>query len=241
MTQILQGQTVTLTAQFYAYGGGPAQDVSGLTITITPVGSSTPTVGPTASGITHVATGLYTYSWAVPADQATGDYTVVWAGTGAVQASEILTVLAAVTGTWAQLADVVAITGTTVTADQLSQANSIIEMISGRLYAISATKIGARNAEWLRRAVAYEAAWIPANPDLFQRLDVTGIAEGRKNVLLKDLALILAPLANRALNRLSWKRSRAMHVHSPFQDGFGPISSDPDSAGNDAYEQWSSL
>jgi hypothetical protein len=243
MTQTTQGQSITLTSEWAQYPGGPAVDVTGLTVTIT-APDSTVDVATTSSGITHPATGVYQYTWAVPAAGVVGDHVVAWAATyggNPVTASEIVTVLALSTGTWAQLADVTAITGKSVTADQLFQANAIIEMVSGRLYAISATKIGARNAEWLKRAVAYEAAWIPANPDLFQRLDVTGIAEGRKNVLLKDLALIVAPLANRALNRLSWKRSRSMHVHSPFQDGFGPISSDPDSAGNDAYEQWSPL
>lgn len=241
MTQILQGQTITLTAQFYGYAGGPAQDVSSLTITITPVGSTTPTVGPTATGIAHAATGLYTYSWAVPVDQATGDYTVVWAGAGGVQASEVLSVLATSTGTWAQLADVTAVTGKAATLDQLFQANSIIEILSGRLYSISSTKIGARNAEWLKRAVAYQAPFIASNPDIFGRLDLTALGQEGRALGLKDTALILAPMAKRSLDRLSWKRSRSMHVRSPFQDGFGPISSDPDSAGNDAYEPWSPM
>jgi hypothetical protein len=35
---------------------------------------------------------------------------------------------------------------------------------------------------------------------------------------------VLAPLAKRALGRVSWLRSRSLHVRSPFQDGLGPLS-----------------
>jgi hypothetical protein len=33
--------------------------------------------------------------------------------------------------------------------------------------------------------------------------------------------LVLAPLAKKALNRVSWLRSRSLHVRAPFEDGLG--------------------
>jgi hypothetical protein len=238
MTQTTQGQALTLTSEWAQYAGGPAADVSGLTITIT-APDSTIDVAATSSGITHPATGVYQYTWAVPANAVVGDHVVAWAGTyngSPVTASEVVTVLALSTGTWAQLADVTSVTGQTVTTEQLFMANTIIEIISGRLYAVSNTLIGARNKEWLKRAVAYEAAWIPRNPDLFGRLDLTSLSQENRTVGLKELSLVLAPLARHALNRLSWRRSRSLHVRTPFQDGIGPISGNPDAEGNDAYE-----
>nr|WP_062336187.1 hypothetical protein [Herbidospora sakaeratensis] len=96
---VAQGQTGTLLASWLEYPGGPAVDVTGITITITPLPSGSPVVGPTSAGVSHPATGIYTYSWAVPADLEVGTYLAVWnavdVGGGAVQASEIVTVTGA--------------------------------------------------------------------------------------------------------------------------------------------------
>ncbi len=80
---VLPGGQITLTARFGTYVGSdvPA-DVSGLTITITPAAGNAAVVGPTAIGITHASTGVYTYTWAVGAATIPGDYTVLWAATG---------------------------------------------------------------------------------------------------------------------------------------------------------------
>jgi hypothetical protein len=241
MTQVAQGQTITLTAQWYAYAGGPAVDVSGLTIGIT-APDSTVDVATTSTGITHVTTGVYQYTWAVPAAAVLGDHVAVWNATynsNPVTASEVVTVLAASTATWAQIADVAAITGITVTQQQLAQANSIIEMFARRTAALGYANTGTRDQEWMKRAVAYEAVWLNGQPDLYTRLDVTMISEGRKSIGLKEQTLMIAPLARKALSRVSWLRTRSVHIRSPFQDGMTPISPDPDSAGNDFYEVWS--
>lgn len=105
MTEYVQGDDATLTAQFYEYAGGPAADVTGLQITITPVLGGAAVIGPTPTGITHPATGLYGYSWAIANDQAPAVYAVVWDGLDGggqpVQASEVVTVVAAsVVGAW---------------------------------------------------------------------------------------------------------------------------------------------
>jgi hypothetical protein len=98
-----------------------------------------------------------------------------------------------------------------------------------------------RDIEWLRRAVAYQSVWMLGQPDFYTRLDVTTITEGRKSIGLKEQTLLLAPMARITLSRLSTQRTRSIHIRSPWQDGMSPISSDPDSAGNDFYEAWSSM
>lgn len=94
---VAQGQTVTLLASWLEYPGGPAVDVTGLTITITPVAGGAAVVGPTSTGISHPATGVYTYTWAVSASQPPGDYLISWSGMDAdsdtVTAAELVTVL----------------------------------------------------------------------------------------------------------------------------------------------------
>lgn len=131
---------------------------------------------------------------------------------------------------WATTADVLALTGATVTQTQLDQANSIIELHSGRIYALSGvtdpngvTNTGARDIEWMRRACAFQAAWMLSQPDMFSRLDLSAVTQEGRAVGLKDHALVLAPLAKRALARVSWLKSRSLHVRSPFEDGMGPI------------------
>jgi hypothetical protein len=100
-TTVLQGDDVTLTVQWQT-GGGVPDDVTGQTITVKTGDGLTTVLGPTSSGITHLATGLYSYTWSVPSGQTPGAYVAVWdatsSGGGAVQASEQITVLATATG-----------------------------------------------------------------------------------------------------------------------------------------------
>ncbi len=96
MTVFFRGGNATLTVQWLEYAGGPAADVTAQTVTITRVSDSVIVVGPTAVGITQLATGLYRYIWAIPPGEVLGDYVVIWNATDAqldaVQTSEVVTV-----------------------------------------------------------------------------------------------------------------------------------------------------
>lgn len=122
--------------------------------------------------------------------------------------------------TWATVADVSSLTGVTVSSTD--KANAVIELHTGRLYTDAVTRTGARDLEWMRRACAYQAAWQASQPDMYARLDLNGVNQEGRAVGLKEHALVLAPLARKALARVSWLKSRSLHVRSPFQDGLGP-------------------
>jgi len=140
--------------------------------------------------------------------------------------------------TWATAADVLSLTGAENTTDaELTMANAIVELVGGRLYTEAIDRTGRRDAEWMRRAVAYEVPWMRAQPDLFERLDLSTM----EGLSIEQLGLILAPLTKVALNKLSWRRSRSLHVRSSFVDGPGPLSSNPTAEVNDAYESWTPL
>lgn len=100
MTTLTAGENGTLVTSWVTYAGGPAVDVTAQTITIKTAAGATQ-VAATAVGIVHLATGLYSYVWAVPEAQAAGDYVAIWDATDAaleaVQASEVFTVEAAAT------------------------------------------------------------------------------------------------------------------------------------------------
>src|SRR5207253_1165061 len=102
-------------------------------------------------------------------------------------------------------------------------------------------KVGRRDREWLRRACAYQCAWMLAQPDMYQRLDMDALASTGRPITLKDRALVLAPLARRALQRVSWLRSRSLHIRTPFTDGLGPVSPNAVAESNDAYEAFVSM
>lgn len=144
------------------------------------------------------------------------------------------------TASWAQADDVLTYTGEAVTDAQVMRAQAIIDMFTARTYD-ALPRIGTRDLYWLKLATAYQAAWMLSQPDMYSRLDFATISAGSRPVELKEDTLRIAPLAAKALKRVSWLRSRSLHVRSPFTDGLTPISSDPDSAGNDFYEQWSSF
>jgi hypothetical protein len=100
VTVINRGATAVLSASWREYPGGPAAEVTGVTITITPLGGAA-VVGPTTTGVLYPATGINTYAWAVPGGAALGDYLVAWSATDAdsetVAATEIVSVKSALT------------------------------------------------------------------------------------------------------------------------------------------------
>lgn len=122
---------------------------------------------------------------------------------------------------WATVQDVTDATGVTVTAQQLAQAQSDIEIFTNRIYADTA-RIRTRDLHWLGQAVARQAAWIAGQYGLETRLDATQIQQDQVSTSLKDDGLVLAPMAARALRRVSWMRSRTLHVRSAVESA-GPI------------------
>lgn len=140
--------------------------------------------------------------------------------------------------TWATAADVLALTGAQgVTDEEVTQANAIVELFTSRLYIEAVARTGSRDVEWMRRAVAYQVPWMRAQPDLYERLDLSTM----DGLGVKEMALVLAPLTKQALNKVSWRRSRSLHVRSPFVDGPGAVSGNALSEGNDRYEPWSPM
>ncbi|MBA5222226.1 hypothetical protein [Streptomyces griseoaurantiacus] len=224
----LQGTSVALSAQFYEYAGGPGAVLTDVTVRVTKVGDSGPTLGPVSEGVGNPADGLYTYLWSTSLDTDPGNYTVVWEGTDAdlepVQASEVITITAAILGTWASTADVEDITGVTVTEAQLRRAQSVIDMVSGRTYEIHDLLVRenrARDLRWLQQAVAYQAAWMISQPDMFTRMNVTSVNQDTSQAQMGASALTLAPLARRALNRVSWMGTRSVQVQRARSTGRG--------------------
>lgn len=142
---------------------------------------------------------------------------------------------------WCDAETALAVTGVEVTDAQLGTAQAAIEVMSGRTYG-DTDRIRPRDLYWLQRAVAYQAVWAALQPGLEARMDLTSTTQDSVSASLTGDAVVLAPMAARALNRLSWRRSRTVHIRSPFVDGSGPwLGANPLLESNDDLERWTPL
>lgn len=117
--------------------------------------------------------------------------------------------------TWATIADVAALTGKTVTQAVLNQAESIVETLTGAVAEFAADLVSARDQHFLKKAVAYEAAWLADQPDAFTRSDVSSASQDGQAATFKPDALVLAPMARKAILRLSWRGTRTIRPTRP--------------------------
>jgi hypothetical protein len=213
MTKTIEpGGTDVFAVTYYAYPGGPPVDcIAGPTVSINLAGA-------TAGTVEHLSTGLYAVIVGLDALSAPGGYVLTWTGTipstGVVVGYETFTVPALPDQAWATVADVLDVTGATVTELVLGQAQAAIDVFSGRSVAIR-SRLRPRDLHWLRLAVAYQAAWLSGQPDPFTRSDITTLAQDGASVAFGPAGLVLAPLARRALNRCRWRGSRSVTVSSP--------------------------
>lgn len=133
--------------------------------------------------------------------------------------------------TWATVADVLTYAKATVDEGELLSAQAVIDTYAGRL-PMDADRVGARDQYWLKLAVAYQAAWQPAQPDQFERQDITSTGGGQSTQGTATW-LTLAPHAAQALRRVSWLGSGSLHVRAPSEavdrrrDVYGDDGDDP--------------
>lgn len=144
MTTAQQGQAVGLTAQFAQYQGGPAADVTNLTIAINRVADSAVILAATSAGISHLGTGTYGYTWSVPDSLSLGDYLVTWlaaegsaletvtvtAGTGAAETGEGWTPNTGLINNWASFS-------ATVQTYAVDLATSVLWGATGRQFGLT--------------------------------------------------------------------------------------------------------
>lgn len=103
MTHVQQGRSITRTVQWYSSGVDPSpEDVTGLALRITQIGGDDVLV---ATIFTHVATGLYSYTWSVATDQEPDDYEWIWTCDPDRQTSETIEVVAALASSYATQTD----------------------------------------------------------------------------------------------------------------------------------------
>lgn len=113
-------------------------------------------------------------------------------------------------------AEVKTVTGQTVDADDLAMAHAVVDILGDvDLDSPQAVdKLGTRDLSLLRKAIAFQAAWLSEQIDYTARTDVAAIAGATSTggvELRDDLSLVLAPLAKQALSRVTWKTRKTMN------------------------------
>ncbi len=126
---------------------------------------------------------------------------------------------------WATLADVKNLTGLDLTGATIAlpwggttdgdgliaQAQGVIETfedVGPDQYPIGTEGLSDADREHFRKATAYQTAWMRGQYDLMTRADATQVAQdGLSFSLSSPDGVVLAPLARRNLNLLSWNKS----------------------------------
>lgn len=115
---------------------------------------------------------------------------------------------------WATVANVLALTGKTVTEQNVAEASAVIDIYANRTESASGG-MTPRDLGWLQRATAFQASWMPNQPGYHQRNSYAEITQdGMQIIYGKEWQVSLAPLAARALKNLSWKATRTVRVVS---------------------------
>lgn len=110
---------------------------------------------------------------------------------------------------WATVTDVASKTGATVTELERTIAAGVLETITGLIEEVDRPDISDRDRYWLKVATCYQAAFVLDNPDLFSRADVTSASQDGDSASFRNVdAHLLAPLARKAVRRLSWRGLR---------------------------------
>lgn len=105
---------------------------------------------------------------------------------------------------WATAADVLTYAAEVVDDDDVLRAQDIVELFASTTY-LSTENLSATNLRRLNRAVCYQAAWAKYQPGLYTNVDVDNVSQdGHNHTPGHENAALLAPLARRQINRLTW-------------------------------------
>lgn len=106
---------------------------------------------------------------------------------------------------WASVADVKAYTNKDVGQETVDMAQSVVELYVRLTPEIAAQLgLGIVDLAWLKRGVAYQAAWMETQPDFFDRSDMDAFSQDGVSVDFTNTGMTLAPLARKSLRNLGW-------------------------------------
>lgn len=105
------------------------------------------------------------------------------------------------------------IAGVSVDVATLKKAQAIIETASGRPEELVTNTT---DLIWLKKAVAYQCAYMEEDPtSVYEQPNMESVTQGESKLVFGDKDVWLAPLAQKAIANVSWRRSRMVRMN-PF-------------------------
>ncbi|MFD8067922.1 hypothetical protein [Streptomyces parvulus] len=113
---------------------------------------------------------------------------------------------------FATVDDVYEIAGVSVDLATLKKAQAIIETASGRPAELVTNDT---DILWLRKAVAYQCAYMEEDPtSVFEQPNLESYSHGDDKMVMGNKDVWLAPLAQKAIGNVSWRKSRIIRFGS---------------------------
>lgn len=205
-------------------------DASAVTVAVTD-STGDIVMAPTGLGIAHTGAGQYLYTWPIPADQAPGTLTLTWnatvSGLPEAAARDFTVSATGLPGTWCTVADVAIYAVAAVAQENVNAAQVMVEALIRRVW--RATDPATRDYYWLRRAVAWQARYIAAHPEVLDMMDVASFSQDGIGITFKpgdsQMRVLYSPVALRNLNDLFRASNATIRYNSAFQKNRPPRGS----------------
>lgn len=108
---------------------------------------------------------------------------------------------------WVDVAQVLSLTGETVTPLDMAKAQGTLNVITEVDPAMLPTNLLAGDRKRLEDMLCYQAPWLKGRVDYFAEVDTTQVSQdGISATYASQYATKLAPMANMCFQRLSWNR-----------------------------------
>ena len=205
---------------------------TGVTFNMALKGSSELTVSSPAAVSGTPSNGQVQYAWASGDSDIPGSYLAVFvvewsSGSQTFPSEGAISILVQPSLTDAQptiapfctIEDVKAITGQDIDDGSMAIAWAVCEVMCGRpLYELTVVEsdvLTARDAYWLKVAIAWQSVWVAANPDFWSTYDMSTMSQSGQGGTPNPDGMVFSPLARRALLRLTWTKTRSVKMQRP--------------------------
>ncbi|KQX75399.1 hypothetical protein ASD10_09575 [Aeromicrobium sp. Root472D3] len=116
--------------------------------------------------------------------------------------------------------DVEDLTGYTADVTDVRKAQAIVEVYAGRTEALVTLP---RDREWMKYAICWQVTYMAQDGNsVFEQANVESLRQNDTTIVFGDRAYAISPLAQQAIGRLSWQRSRVIDTR-PWYDRVVPV------------------
>jgi hypothetical protein len=106
----------------------------------------------------------------------------------------------------ATVEDVYELTDYTAAVEDVRRAQAIVEVFAGRTEALITIP---QDREWMKYAICWQVAYLDLDANgVYEQSNIESLRQNDTTIVFGDRAYAISPLAEKAIGRLSWQRSR---------------------------------